>query len=65
MSRTRPTPRPSNYSHTVESLDTEAGVIGVGLAGQSAARPFEAEGVAAQVIEARDRVGGRTGKSRR
>ncbi|MGK2932827.1 MAG: flavin monoamine oxidase family protein [Solirubrobacterales bacterium] len=44
----------------MEAIETEVAVIGAGLAGLSAARAFEAEGVDVAVIEARDRVGGRT-----
>ncbi len=44
----------------MESLETDVAVIGAGLAGLSAARALEAEGVDVAVIEARDRVGGRT-----
>ena len=44
----------------MERSDTEVVVVGAGLAGLSAARALAAEGVAFEVIEARDRVGGRT-----
>lgn len=44
----------------MESLETDVAVIGAGLAGLSAAQALEAEGVDVAVIEARDRVGGRT-----
>jgi monoamine oxidase len=44
----------------VEGVETEVAVIGAGLAGLSAARALEASGIAVEVIEARDRVGGRT-----
>jgi len=41
-------------------LDTDVVVIGAGLSGLSAARRLRAEGVETLVLEARDRVGGRT-----
>ncbi len=40
--------------------DTEVVVIGAGLSGLAAARQFTSQGVDAIVLEARDRVGGRT-----
>jgi monoamine oxidase len=44
----------------VESVETEVVVVGAGLAGLTAARELVAEGVDVAVLEARDRVGGRT-----
>jgi monoamine oxidase len=44
----------------METIDTEVVVVGAGLSGLSAARILRAQGVDALVIEARDRVGGRT-----
>ena len=43
-----------------ESREAEVVVIGAGLAGLAAARRLTAEGVDCVVLEARDRVGGRT-----
>ena len=43
-----------------KELSTTVVVIGAGLAGLSAARALRAKGVAAVIVEARDRVGGRT-----
>lgn len=49
----------------VDALDAEAVVVGAGLAGLSAARQLVAAGVDVVVVEARDRVGGRTFTERR
>ena len=43
-----------------EQLEADVAVIGAGLAGLAAARALEASGASAVVVEARDRVGGRT-----
>ena len=45
---------------SVESTECEVVVIGAGLAGLSAARELVKKGVEVTVVEARDRVGGRT-----
>src|SRR5690606_27728094 len=42
------------------STDAKVIVVGAGLAGLAAARQLVAAGVETQVVEARDRVGGRT-----
>ena len=44
----------------MKELSTSVVVIGAGLAGLSAARALRAQGVEVLVVEARDRVGGRT-----
>src|SRR5918998_6337986 len=43
-----------------ERHEADVVVVGAGLAGLSAARDLEARGVSVVVLEARDRVGGRT-----
>src|ERR671916_3254623 len=43
-----------------ERHEADVVVVGAGLAGLAAARELEAQGVSAVVLEARDRVGGRT-----
>jgi len=45
---------------SVDSIECEVVVVGAGLAGLSAARELEKLGVDVAVVEARDRVGGRT-----
>ncbi|MCB0831569.1 MAG: FAD-dependent oxidoreductase, partial [Solirubrobacterales bacterium] len=45
---------------SVESIESEVVVLGAGLAGLSAARELKRLGVDVTVVEARDRVGGRT-----
>lgn len=44
----------------VSDVETEVVVVGAGLAGLSAARRLDEQGVDVHVLEARDRVGGRT-----
>ena len=44
----------------MRELEAEVVVIGAGLAGLSAARRLHEQGVDVLVLEARDRVGGRT-----
>jgi monoamine oxidase len=44
----------------VEEREADVVVVGAGLAGLTAAREVEAQGATALVLEARDRVGGRT-----
>ncbi len=47
----------------MDRIETEVVVVGAGLAGLSAARELKRVGVDCQVIEARDRVGGRRGRN--
>ncbi|MGB0119755.1 MAG: flavin monoamine oxidase family protein [Solirubrobacterales bacterium] len=51
--------RPNNV-RVVDSIETDVVVVGAGLAGLSAARKLAAAGTRVVVLEARDRVGGRT-----
>lgn len=51
---------PNRIVASVDSIETEVVIVGAGLAGLSAARELKRRGVDVAVIEARDRVGGRT-----
>ncbi|MFA9400485.1 MAG: flavin monoamine oxidase family protein, partial [Acidobacteriota bacterium] len=50
----------SGDTYLVAEIETEVVVVGAGLAGLSAARVLATAGTGAVVLEARDRVGGRT-----
>src|SRR5581483_6952928 len=52
--------RSLSCTHMVERIETDVVVLGAGLAGLEAARVLAGEGREVVVLEARDRVGGRT-----
>lgn len=50
----------TNEAEDTSVIETEVAVVGAGLAGLETARQLHTEGVDVRVLEARDRVGGRT-----